>query len=264
MISVNLIPAEELENKLWFIPELIFALMIGFGGTTLVNFVLENLEMEIAQIKDETQIFDKKRDQLKPALQRYEEVTYQISLIQEKIASLQRITLSKITRYKPIVILEQLQNLRPEGVWFVNLTDDTKNSLINLTGGAFDNLLVADFMTMLEEPKRQELDPNDVRTHIYFKEIKLDSLNTGSVHKNAEKKSDNKNDLAQKAFESTADKSLAGETKSLETSKVFSEISDFPKFSLKLKYEERFDIAKINVGPSALDKGSEEKTKRQQ
>ncbi len=247
MISINLTPSEEVENKLWFLPEVTF-LVVMLGLTwSLTQYYLGSIEDDIRNIKDQEISFNQSRERLKPDLLRYDEIVKQLDNLQEKIDSLKKITVSKTTRYKPIVILEQLQNLRPEGVWFNDLRDDTKKSVIEISGGAFDNLLIAEFMSLLADTKHQEFDPSDVRTQIFFREIHLGKVSSGVKTQNINSKENKNSNEAQRAFESTQDKSILGENqKSSAAQSVFPEISDFPKFSLKVKYDERGAISKAD------------------
>ncbi|MBP6217422.1 MAG: PilN domain-containing protein [Oligoflexales bacterium] len=238
MIKINLAPSEELENKLWFLSDLIFTILVASFALILSFYYLGSIESDIADLKNQKMEMERSRDRLKPEMQRFDDITKQLETSKEKIESLKRIVVSKISRYKPIIIFEHLQRLKSEGLWFTSINDDSKNEVVHVSGGAFDNLLVAEFMSYLEETKKQDVDAYDLRTQVYFKKIDLEKVS--SVSDQAERKNVNKNvdEKAQKAFDSTQDASLKNANQ-VKGDSLFPEIENFPKFILNLKYAER-------------------------
>ena len=88
-----------------------------------------------------------------------------------KLRALNAITDSRLAKYRPLIAIEHLQNLKPEAVWLMSLTvDDAK---IELEAMATDNVLVAEFITALKSTQFQDIDPADLRTQVYFSEVTL-------------------------------------------------------------------------------------------
>jgi hypothetical protein len=46
-------------------------------------------------------------------------------------------------------------------------------NLVEIEGAAFDNMLIAEFLTSLRATQNHNIDPADPRTHIYFAELNL-------------------------------------------------------------------------------------------
>ena len=112
---------------------------------------------------------------------KYDQLDQDIVKLNQKLMALKNITVSKISKYKSVILLEQLQNLKPEGVWFNYIGDNTAGNKLTIVGKSFDNILVAEFMTALSATKTQDLDESDLRTQIYFEEIRLERISTSGA-----------------------------------------------------------------------------------
>ncbi|NRA43596.1 MAG: PilN domain-containing protein [Oligoflexales bacterium] len=238
MININLSPIEERENKLWFLPDLILLVLIGFGGYAAVDFYLGQVQDEIVSVNDERKDFERSYRRLKPDLERSDQLTKEVEQLNKKLNSLKQITVSKISRYKPIILLEHLQNLKPEGLWFTYLKDESDHSIIRLTGRSFDNLLVAEFMSALLATRLQEVDANDLRTQVFFSAAYLGRVSIANAQA---KQQVRRNDKEYKAFAATQDQKLTETTKGASdtSSTYFPEMTKFPKFEVSIQYKER-------------------------
>lgn len=219
MIKINLCPVDELENPYWYAPDLASILIVAIAAYLGVQYYFGTIEDQIAAVQSET--IDKRQaeQRLKPALERFKNLKSNIADLNGRIQALQSITVSKVSRYKPVIVAEHLQNLKPEGVWYQSLKIGTKAdaTLFELEGQAFDNILVAELMTSMRSTANQELDEADLRTQIYFGDLTLTE---------------------------TGLKSGSGG--------AFPELSGYPTFFVKGKFKER----SVPVVPAA---GSEEK-----
>ena len=248
MININLSPIEERENKFWFLPDLILLVLIGLGGYAATNFYLGQIQDEIVRVDEERRDFEKSYRRLKPDLERFAQLTKEVEQLKKKLNSLKQITVSKIARYKPIIILEHLQNLKPEGVWFTHLKDESDNSIIRLTGRSFDNLLVAEFLSALLATRLQEVDSTDIRTQVYFSSAYLGRVSIANARA---KRQNRRNDKEYKAFEATQDKKLTEGNRggtSTTSSSLFPEMEKFPAFEVSIQYKER---STRSPGPAA-------------
>ncbi|MCB9228790.1 MAG: PilN domain-containing protein [Deltaproteobacteria bacterium] len=239
MIKINLAPLEELENKLWYIPDLFIILAISLSSWFGVQYYLGQIKEDIVKITEERQNYEKSYQRLKPDLERFSLLNREVDQLKKKLNSLRQITVSKISRYRPIILLEHLQNLKPDGLWFNFLKDDSDEQIIRLVGGAFDNLLIAEFMSALTRTKFLEVDATDLRTQVYFPRVYLERVaTTGS--KSSQKKGNYSAESA--AFAKIQDQqirqSAAGSYwKSHE--KDFPEMAKFPGFEMNIRYAER-------------------------
>lgn len=198
MIKINLTPIEELENPLWWVPDLLVVLSVILISFFSVQFYLDSFKTQRDLLNKEADALELKNQQLSEPVKKYDTLQAEIKQHSDELESLRRLTQSKVLRYQPVILVEHLQNLKPEGVWFeavdfiarrpskteskkkANGKDKVKNNrtilpeeAIKITGYAFDNVMIAEFMTALRATQTQEIDVSDIRTHIYFSQIDL-------------------------------------------------------------------------------------------
>ncbi|MBI2603412.1 MAG: PilN domain-containing protein [Deltaproteobacteria bacterium] len=243
MIKINLAPPLELENKYWYIPELVlFALLLG-GALLGTELYVGSVEHEIADFQVETQLLRRNTKRLQVDVQRYAQIKTQLDVLAEKIGAIERITVSKIARYLPIILLEHFQNLKPEGMWFTSLSDDSPSKQIKIAGAAFDSLLIAEFISALEETKQQEFDPTDIRTHVFFPAVFLEKVTTAGTSQTERQKTTSGTE-AQKALQEVREIQVTekGSGSDAGAMQKFPELSKFPMFFLTVKYGERGEL----------------------
>lgn len=253
MITIQLAPAEELENKHWYIPDLIILLIFGCAIWFAVDYHLKTIEEKIATLQEEKEKLVKSTERLSSDLKRYDTMNQKIKDLENKILSLKNITVSKVARFKPIVILEHLQNLKPEGIWFQSLSDNSEENILTLKAGAFDNLLVAEFMSSLESTRHQEPDVMNVRSQIFFSDLYLEKIALpGAQEKNNKEQGGNAE--VQAAFKAAQHNPLneinEGAGGATGESQSFPEMEKFPRFELRIKYNER-NIDENQLNPIA-------------
>lgn len=121
MIKINLTPVEELENPYWWIPDLsvlLLTLAISLGG---VYIYVSSVEAEIAAQEADKNRMAAETQALASEVERYNSLNQKIEQLESKKFSLKRITESKLVRFLPIILLENIQNLKPAGVWLTAL-----------------------------------------------------------------------------------------------------------------------------------------------
>lgn len=178
MIKINLCPVDELEFPVWYryLPEIsVFVVVLGaaFVG---VQYYFGTIEEQIQVAQMETAEKVQATASLDPDIKKFKDLGQQIEALKQKITALQSITVSKIARYRPVIATEHLQNLKPDGVWFRRFSFGSKESPdgFALEGSAFDNILVAEFMTAMRATESQEKDEADLRTQVYFADLNLE------------------------------------------------------------------------------------------
>lgn len=127
MIKINLTPLEELENPYWWIPDLavlLLTLAISLGG---VYIYVSTIEAEIAAQEADRNRMISETQALTSDVERYNSLNQKIEQLESKKVSLKRITESKLVRFLPIILLENIQNLKPAGVWLSALAFIDKN-----------------------------------------------------------------------------------------------------------------------------------------
>lgn len=242
MILINLTPIDELENKYWYLPDVIVFCTLLLTAWGASEIYLSALSESIEKTRAETAEIQINIERLKPELNRYDNLKKQMELLKEKIRVLRDLTVSKVERYRPVIILEMIQVLAPRGIWLTSIRSNHRSSTIDLSGGGFDPILIAEFMSNLSEPSKSDPDPTDMRTMLFFSEVFLEKVSTGT-NDNSDDKDSEKMSVEEKAFQKTKSNqnSTSSENKqsNMQANRSFSELSDFPNFSLKLTVTER-------------------------
>lgn len=190
IIRVNLAPFEELENPNWWIPDAAtFVLAFALAYAALTSH-FDSIEEEIAALQTQTTEINGKIQGLTDQLNRVKELQKRKTTLETMRRSVYRITDSKLSKYLPVILVEHLQNLLPQGIWLetVNVSigvnedsdsedDRPKGSLfgkkMRINGTSLDNIILAEFMTQLKATRNQETDPADLRTLVFFNDINL-------------------------------------------------------------------------------------------
>jgi hypothetical protein len=225
MIRINLAPIDEIEDRHWWIPDVVtffvlFALTIAGG-----NYYLGLKRAEVDRLVDEERNLVSSIESMTGEVQKHDELEAKIANLDNLRASFSKITQSKLERYLPLVLLEHIQTLKPDGVWLTGIYFKTENKPngrpepveppppppvdpnappqdpmaeaqtppattpappvipppprnrirrdIEITGRAFDHVILAEFMTLLKATRNQDYHQYDVRSQIFFDEIGL-------------------------------------------------------------------------------------------
>ncbi len=136
MITINLTPIEELENPYWWIPD-----AAAFAGVVTICLGAILLYVHLVQGEIDASLAEKARlieetNALNPEVEKFNGLNTKIAALDSKKNALTRITESKLVRYLPIILLENIQNLKPEGVWLNSLTFVDKKPEGGDPGGA--------------------------------------------------------------------------------------------------------------------------------
>ena len=182
MIKINLCPIDELQNPYWWIQDVVVAATVTVGAFVAVQYYLGQIQVEIEEVNVKIEEINANEQKLASDLRRYANMEKDEAELQIKLTALQQITVSKITKYKPLIVIEHLANLKPEGVWYHYFkVGDANGDYIELKGQGFDNLLVAELMTALKSTASQQGDESDLRTLVYFDQVMLDQTRTPEV-----------------------------------------------------------------------------------
>lgn len=198
LVRINLAPAEELENPYWYIPDTLALVLVAILSYFIVDGSLEKIreEIEVAQIQGEE--LRQQNNMLKSKITRFDELNVIKADLIKKRDAVEKITSSKLDRYLPVIILESIQNLKPEGIWlnsisFMNtgdaeLVDEPAEkdkdavasyeeekaedyNLVKIEGQGFDNMLIAEFILNLKSTFNQDPEASDLRSLVYFDDM---------------------------------------------------------------------------------------------
>jgi len=193
VIKINLTPDEELENPLWWVPDVLLAVTVALCGFFAGQYYLSDSKNELQRLNKEIVSLEEGAKAMVEDVKKYDELEKDHNALKSKLESLAKLTASEVVRYKPLILLEHLQNLSPVGLWFRTISFMKKDAAatpaaapaagaaaaapadeeITISGFAFDNILVAEFLAALRATQTQDVDPKDLRTHVYFSTVKL-------------------------------------------------------------------------------------------
>jgi len=208
MIKIQLAPYDELQNNQWWVPDITAAALALFLSYWLVGNYVAHLETEIVEIQAQTEEFKRSIAAIQPEIVVFKGIEAKISELKSVISALSSITVSKLTKYRPVVILEQLQALKPEGLWFTSIEESTLARKITISGFSFDSILIGQFMSELSATKLQRFDPADIRSQINFSQVKLkvfENSKSGSALDEVQPKGFTKFDIYMNYEERTSD-----------------------------------------------------------
>ncbi len=235
MIKINLAPLEEVENKTWFLPDVIIvtSAMVICLMVSYLFFAAQDAKINALEV--EKLDFIASYNKLKPDLARYDELKKKLNILTGKIDALKKITVSKIARYKPIIIFELTQTLKPKGLWFSQMSLDSKNEILRMSGSAFDNFSIAEFISSLESTKFQTIDATDMRTQVYFSKTYLRTVTAGFSPQ--AKAADQTQD--QQAFAATQDKELFKSIDNTVPADAMPTLNYWPRWEINVRFAER-------------------------
>jgi hypothetical protein len=181
LIKINLVPVDELENQLWWVADAAVLLIVACASFFTAQWYLGKIQEQTDEIAARATGLEESTAALQPEIQRYTNLQSKKDALNEKIDALKKITVTKISKFEPVIVLEHLQNLKPEGIWFSQLLIGLpKPGDFKILGQGFDNLLVAEFMTGIRSTETQEKDDSDLRTHIFFSNLELVNTAVGN------------------------------------------------------------------------------------
>lgn len=232
-VKLNLAPPETRESKLWFLGDAIIIFVAFILSYSYYELEIEKIRNKISAVNQEISVLIANTKKLEKNVKRYEELKKEEDFLLSKIEAVKEITVSKIARFKPVILLELLQILKPEGVWFTSYNDNSSGSSINITGKATDYLIVSEFIATLRATENQPVDPNDLRSQIYFSNIYLKKVNIENASSNLQAQ----NNPNMKRLQIDQRLLKGGES----ATDLFPEIKKSPSFSMNIIYSERSD-----------------------
>ncbi len=209
MIKINLAPNTETESHiLWeALPEIVVLLLVSFTVYFGVDLYLDSERSMIRAMEQSRTQLTQANAILMPKSKQFQELNKQYNTLKSRSLSIVEITESNSLRYRPVIALEHIQTLKPEGVWLtgINIIRDTekegkyyaerslekikskqssvKESVytfkdvdlydVEVRGYAYDNILLAEFISTLKSTQLTDYFENDLRSKIFFQDFKL-------------------------------------------------------------------------------------------
>lgn len=174
MIRINLLPfraARKKENVRRqisiFLLLLALTLILVWYTNYSLNNEIEDLQGKVAAAKVE--------------VEKYKKITAQINELKQKLQILEKqknvIEELELNRKEPLRLLETMtEEIVPKRMWLTSLAYN--NNIVAVTGIAIDEKTIADFMTNLENTKRDNNGPNEF-ANIVLKSITKETRKGG-------------------------------------------------------------------------------------
>ena len=121
MIRTQLCPSSELENKNWWHVDIVIFVLIAALGYVMTENYFDKLRDEISRLQEKKTHWENELATKKTGLEKFKTLEAEIQLLNRKIGALKKITTSKIDNIKTLVVLDQLQTLWLESVWYEEL-----------------------------------------------------------------------------------------------------------------------------------------------
>ncbi|MCK5097054.1 MAG: PilN domain-containing protein [Desulfobacteraceae bacterium] len=165
MIRINLLPfraarkRENIRQQVSIFILLIIFLVLGLSYYSIhLEKKIKIIESEIVRVENEIALYKEKA-------KRVNEIKKAIGIYKKKVTTIQSL---KSRRREIIVLLDNMTELIiPEKMWLGNLS--IKKTTVIISGTAFDQKIVADFMTRLE------------KSPLFVKDVRLNNLTMSNL-----------------------------------------------------------------------------------
>lgn len=151
MIRINLLPRDERQVKRTFtlpkvgtvMPLLVLILVAAlFAAFSVVQAMqVSRLQADIAKAEQEA-------EKLRPAIQTINELTQKRQELERRLGVITGLDKQRLTRVK---LVDEVSKCIPEHLWMTQFEEIPGSNRVQVEGVTFSNLLVADFMSRLEE-----------------------------------------------------------------------------------------------------------------
>ena len=180
LIRINLTPFDELQNKTWWVPD-VLAIIAAVFAIKLVSKKLDNqLKEEISRIDAEISDINENIENIKTQSTEISKEQKILDEAEAKLKSYDNVSFSDINRFEFIIIMEYMHTLKPYGMWYKSLNISISSKNISVDGKVKDPTLISDFLKSLSSTQNQE-DLDDIRNKIYFTDINLQNFGEGRV-----------------------------------------------------------------------------------
>lgn len=165
MIKIDLLP-QDLKNeegarkqKYWTIVGGVLLLVLIGSYWGYENYVFTSKQKELQNTKDEL-------EKVSALVNAVEQIKQQKEVLERKWGVVETLLEG---RFKWAMILDEVSKCIPNSIWLTNLTSTKTESgnILSITGMAFDNFAIADFITTLEDDN-------------YFEKVELGSITEAS------------------------------------------------------------------------------------
>jgi hypothetical protein len=174
MITINLAPWELIRDHYWYVKDLL-VLFLAIALVSVGALYYEQEEQnQIKKIQFVIDTWNTDIQNMSHDVQAFRSLKESLSHLQKQKEAVQYLTHQQKELYEPIILLEHIQNLMPEGVWISEFIQDSQKKEIRMKGFAWDHIKIANLMKTLASTQTQTRDPVNLRSLIFFQNLKLE------------------------------------------------------------------------------------------
>ncbi|MCK5915645.1 MAG: PilN domain-containing protein [Deltaproteobacteria bacterium] len=168
MIRINLLPVRAERRKEFIRKQIMIAALSLLVTIAVIGILFVQIQRRHDSTKSSLASTNAKIKQLAPIIKKIEEYKKQKAEISKKIA-----VIIDLDRYRlaPVVVLSDLNQLRPEKLWFTGLKENNKH--LSITGVAVDNETIVTFLNNLKQSSPLKNSDLSVLRSQRIKEIEL-------------------------------------------------------------------------------------------
>ena len=146
MIQINLLPVRAERRKEFIRKQLSIAALSIFFAIAVMGLLFFRMQGQLNKTESSLARTNKRIKQLGPVIKKIEAYKKQKAEISKKIA-----VIIDLDRYRvaPVVVLSDLNQQRPEKLWFTAIKENSRHLTIN--GVAIDNETIVTFLNNLKE-----------------------------------------------------------------------------------------------------------------
>jgi len=188
MIKINFLTSPTYEGIVWFIKEVILAVVLLFLVLVIVGY--DQISLQATIDKNELIIIEvekkiREHDRLK---KENSKLSSQLKGLKEKIGALRKLY---IGRTDSVELLAKIQINTPKDVWYDKIT--VKKNFVELSGYAVTPTDIAELLTNVIQSKQETIEGSNLedelefalgKRHIYFDKIQLKNIKRQKKHKN--------------------------------------------------------------------------------
>jgi type IV pilus assembly protein PilN len=149
MIRINLLPTRKKKRKPLILPP---PFLYGIGALVLVIIISLGMVIymngKVSDLKEDIAAKQKRMQELKVVLKKIEDLEKNNEEVKRKTRIIEQLKRNQIV---PLVLLDEVSEVLPEGVWLTKLTD--KNMAINIEGYAHSNTELVEYVQSLKALK---------------------------------------------------------------------------------------------------------------
>ena len=145
MIRINLLPVRSERRKEFIRNQLIIAALFLFIAIVVISVLFIQIQRRYDRTNSSLTSTNAKIKQLAPIIKKIEEYKKQKAEISKKIA-----VIIDLDRYRlaPVVVLSDLNQLKPEKLWFTGIKENSRH--LSISGVAVDNETIVSFLNNLK------------------------------------------------------------------------------------------------------------------